>query len=169
MDDALLTLVLVLVLIAVVLTVIALPIVSLIISSGTRKRISELHARIDRIEKTLGAHSIFPSDARPEPETPPAPEPEPVIPPPPTVRPEPPRTPPLNAYQLESIIGRRWVGWVAVLLILFATAFFLKYAFDNRWIGELGRVSIGIAFGMAMCLGGIRYQQRGWRIFAQIL
>ena len=53
MDDALLTLVLGLVLIAVVLTVIALPIVSLIISSGTRKRISELHARIDRIEKTL--------------------------------------------------------------------------------------------------------------------
>src|SRR6185436_17693766 len=113
MDDALLTLVLVLVLIAVVLTVIALPIVSLIISSGTRKRISELQARIDRIEKTLGAHSIFPSNARPEPETPPAPEPEPVVPPTPTVAPQ--RTPALNAYQLESIIGRRWVGWVAVL------------------------------------------------------
>src|SRR6185295_16738836 len=111
--------------------------------------------------------SIFPSDARPESETPPAPEPESVLPPP-TV-PEPPRTQALNAYQLESIIGRRWVGWVAMLLILFATAFFLKYAFDNRWIGELGRVSIGITFGILMCLGGYRYQQRGWRIFAQIL
>ena len=54
-------------------------------------------------------------------------------------------------------------------LILFATAFFLKYAFDNRWIGELGRVAIGIAFGIAMCLAGFRYQQRGWRIFSQIL
>src|SRR6185295_525647 len=167
MDDALLTLVLVLVLIAVVLTVIALPIISLIISSGTRKRISELHARIDRIEKTLAGHSIFPSDARPDPATPPAPEPEPVIPPPPTVATE--RPPALNAYQIESIIGRRWVGWVAVLLILFATAFFLKYAFDNRWIGELGRVSIGVTFGILMCLGGYRYQQRGWRVFSQIL
>src|ERR1051325_7525917 len=107
MDDALLTLVLGLVLIAVVLTVIALPIVSIIISWGTRKRLSELHARIDRIEKTLGAHSIFPSDATPEPQTPPAPEPEPVIPPPQTIA-----TPALNAYQLESIIGRRWAGWV---------------------------------------------------------
>ena len=75
----------------------------------------------------------------------------------------------LSAYQIESIIGRRWVGWVAVLLILFATAFFLKYAFDNRWIGELGRVSIGIAFGIAMCFGGYRYQRQGWRIFSQIL
>src|SRR6185503_2140014 len=61
------------------------------------------------------------------------------------------------------------VGWVAVLLILFATAFFLKYAFDNRWIGELGRVTVGIAFGLAMTLAGFRYHQRRWRIFSQIL
>jgi len=160
MDEPL-VLVLVLFLIAVLFTAILMPIVSLIISSGTRKRLAELQARIDRIEKTLGAHAIFPSAAKPEPEAPPAappPEPEPITPP-----------STLSAYQLESIIGRRWVGWVAVLLILFATAFFLKYAFDNRWIGELGRVSIGIAFGIAMCLGGFRYQQRGWRIFSQIL
>src|SRR5215212_3286248 len=115
MDDLLLTLVLALFVIAVVLTVLVLPIVSLIISSGTRKRFSELQARIDRIEKTLGAHSIFPSEHKTEPETPPAePEPEPVIPPPSETAP---RTAALNAYQLESIIGRRWVGWVAVLLI----------------------------------------------------
>lgn len=75
----------------------------------------------------------------------------------------------LNAGQLESVIGRRWVGWAAVALILFATAFFLKYAFENRWIGELGRVAIGITSGIAMCLAGYRYQQRGWRVFAQIL
>jgi uncharacterized membrane protein len=160
--EELLVLVLVLFAIAVVVTAIVLPIVTLIISSGTRKRLSELDARIDRIEKTLGAHSIFPSTAPPEPETPPAPEPEPVTPTPPAVA-------PTRAYQLESIIGRRWVGWIAVLLILFATAFFLKYAFDNRWIGEVGRVSTGMVFGIAMCLGGFKYQQRGWRIFAQIL
>jgi uncharacterized membrane protein len=75
----------------------------------------------------------------------------------------------MNAFELESLIGRRAIGWVAVILILFATAFFLKYAFDNRWIGELGRVSIGIAFGIAMSLAGLRYHQRGWRIFSQIL
>ena len=169
MDDLLLTLVLALFAITVVLAVLVLPIVSLIISARTRTRISELHARIDRIEKTLGAHTIFPSAPKPEPEARPEPEPapEPVTPPPPTVAPEP--TPAFSAYQLESIIGRRWVGWIAVLLILFATAFFLKYAFDNRWIGELGRVSIGITFGIAMCLGGYRYQLRGWRVFAQIL
>jgi uncharacterized membrane protein len=56
-----------------------------------------------------------------------------------------------------------------VLLILFATGFFLKYAFDNRWIGEVGRVAIGIFAGAFMTSLGNRYFRRGWRIFSQIL
>ena len=161
--EQLIVLVLVLFLLAVLLSAIVLPIVAIVISLNTRKRIAQLEA-------VLAGRPIV-AGPRPEP-----PRPQPVAPPPP-IAPEPPpiATPPpspaptLNAFELESIIGRRWVGWVAVLLILFATAFFLKYAFDNRWIGELGRVSIGIAFGIAMCLAGLRYQQRGWRIFSQIL
>jgi uncharacterized membrane protein len=54
-------------------------------------------------------------------------------------------------------------------LILFAAAFFLKYAFDNRWIGELGRVAIGVAAGVSLTALGFRYHQRGWRVFSQIL
>jgi len=76
---------------------------------------------------------------------------------------------PKSAADLESIIGRRWVGWIAIGLILFATAFFLKYAFDNRWIGELGRVAIGVAAGLGLTLLGFKYHRRGWRIFSQIL
>ena len=151
-------LVLVLLLIAVVITAIVLPIVSLVIASSARKKLAQIEARLAQLEGT------------PEPVTAPQPSPfEPQPEPPPATLPPPVPRSVLSAYQIESIIGRRWVGWVAVLLILFATAFFLKYAFDNRWIGELGRVSIGIAFGIAMCLGGYRYQQRGWRIFSQIL
>ena len=165
----LLVLVLVLLLIAVLLTAIVLPIIALVIASNSRKRLGQIEARIDRIEATLARHSILPATAESTPEPVPAPTleppPQPIAPPPPT----PTRAPAFSADQLESMIGRRWVGWVAVLLILFATAFFMKYAFDNRWIGELGRVSIGIAFGIAMCIGGFRYQQRGWRIFSQIL
>ena len=88
-----------------------------------------------------------------------------------TPKPEPRKTTaqPLRAVDLESMIGRRWIGWAAVVLILFATAFFLKYAFDNRWIGEVGRVAIGIAFGVAMTALGFKYFRRGWRVFSQIL
>ena len=61
------------------------------------------------------------------------------------------------------------MGWIAIGLILFATAFFLKYAFDNRWIGELGRVAIGVSAGLGLTLLGFKYHVRGWRIFSQIL
>ncbi len=56
-----------------------------------------------------------------------------------------------------------------MVLILFAVAFFLRYAFENRWIGEVGRVMLGIAGGIALAVSGFRYHRRGWRIFSQIL
>jgi hypothetical protein len=74
-----------------------------------------------------------------------------------------------DAATLESWIGRQGFGWAAVVLLLFATAFFLKYAFDNRWIGELGRVALGILGGVALCVAGLRYHHRGWRLFSQML
>jgi uncharacterized membrane protein len=178
-------LILALLLLAALLSAIVLPIVALVISIKTRSRIA-------RLEAALASRPIVVEPGRaPRPEPPPPrpepvaePRPEPAAPPPPPVTPKPPPpsapepsrapqflppAPTLNAFELESIIGRRGVGWVAIVLILFATAFFLKYAFDNRWIGELGRVSIGIGFGLAMSLAGYRYHRRGWRIFSQIL
>jgi uncharacterized membrane protein len=74
-----------------------------------------------------------------------------------------------EADTLESWIGQKGFGWAAVVLLLFATAFFLKYAFENRWIGELGRVSLGILAGLALSLFGWRYHRRGWRLFSQML
>ena len=76
---------------------------------------------------------------------------------------------PPASESLEAVIGQKWVGWIAVLLIFCAAAFFLKYAFENRWIGELGRVSIGVAAGLGMAWGGLERHRRGWRYLAQIL
>jgi uncharacterized membrane protein len=163
-------LVLALLLLSALVSAIILPIVSLVISVKTRRRIVELEAAL------AGRQFVAEPIREPRPEPPPPPRP--VTPPPPPITPEPPppaqtTTPPparaFSAFELESTIGRRWVGWVAIVIILFATAFFLKYAFDNRWIGELGRVSIGVVFGIAMSVTGVRYHQRGWRIFSQIL
>src|SRR6185369_2994676 len=152
---------LVLLLLASLMAAIVLPIVTLVFSIKTRRR-------LEALEAALAGRPVV-VEPKPEPTTAPPPPPEPVLqspPPPPRVSRQ---TTSLNAFEIESLIGRRGVGWVAVVLILFATAFFLKYAFDNRWIGELGRVSIGITFGIAMSLAGFRYRRRGWRIFSQIL
>ena len=140
--------------------------------------IQQLEARVDRLEATLRSmreaprQPVVPAEQQPplppSPIPPPPPPPRVDAPPPPPV--EPARAPtPRQAGDIESIIGRRLVGWIAIALILLATAFFLKFAFDNRWIGELGRVAIGVTAGVGLNLLGYRYYRRGWRIFSQLL
>src|SRR5688572_14081096 len=145
--------------------------------------VQQLTVRVAKLE----AETTIPASPPPHPaeERPP----ETVIPPPPTaarppaaiVEAPPAVAPPPAAYapastartmhaaDVESIIGRRWLGWAAMALILFAAAFFLKYAFDNRWIGELGQVAIGVAAGITSTALGYRYHKRKWRVFSQIL
>jgi uncharacterized membrane protein len=134
-------------------------------------QIEALRARLESVEAALG----LPRPAAPVEEATRA-APEPVEPAPPPRRRERavPEALPVSSWKdsalaLENWIGRRGLGWVAVILLLFATAFFLKYAFENRWIGELGRVAIGILAGTGFCCAGLVYHQRGWRAFAQML
>ena len=76
---------------------------------------------------------------------------------------------PTGGSVLEGVIGRRVLGWVAAVLLVFGTAFFLKYAYDNGWIGPLGQVSLGLIFGLALIVAGSRYDRSGWGIFSQML
>jgi uncharacterized membrane protein len=153
------------------------------------KAIQQLDGRVERIEAALDIGTIpipeatQPAPAVEKPTTPPVTEPatsvdemaaglppaQPQITEPGFPTASAPQSRSAQAADIESIIGRRWLGWVAIGLILFATAFFLKYAFDNRWIGELGRVAIGVAAGLTLTVLGYRYHQRRWRIFSQIL
>jgi len=76
---------------------------------------------------------------------------------------------PAEAEHVESWIGRRALGWIAVGLLLFAVAFFLKHAFENDWIGEQVRVAIGIVIGAALCVAGVGFHWRGWHRYSQML
>jgi uncharacterized membrane protein len=51
---------------------------------------------------------------------------------------------------LESLIAGRWLNRIGILALIIAVSFFLKYAFDNNWIGASGRVGIGLLLGAAM-------------------
>lgn len=88
---------------------------------------------------------------------------------PPPLRPRTSPAPALPPINWEVFIGGRALGWVAVLLLLFATAFFLKYAIDNNWIDELGREVLGATAGAGLCVGGYLMHRRGWWLFAQML
>lgn len=73
------------------------------------------------------------------------------------------------AFDLEALIGGRGLGWIAVVLLLFAGGFFLQQVFEKGFIGELGRVAIGLAIGVTLCLAGWRFHVRGWTVFSQML
>ncbi|NUQ61921.1 MAG: DUF2339 domain-containing protein [Pirellulales bacterium] len=71
--------------------------------------------------------------------------------------------------QWELLVGRKALGWVAVVLLLFAAAFFLRYAFENQWIGPLGRVGLGVVAGAALVAAGWDRHRRGWQSVSQML
>ena len=48
----------------------------------------------------------------------------------------------------------RFLGKIGIAAVLVGVAFFLKYAFDNNWIGPAGRVMIGILAGVAFLVVG---------------
>ncbi len=56
-----------------------------------------------------------------------------------------------------------------MILFLFSATFFLRYAYQNNWIGPVGRVAIGEMFGAGLLLTGLRYQLKGWHRFASLM
>ncbi|MTI83241.1 MAG: DUF2339 domain-containing protein [Firmicutes bacterium] len=55
---------------------------------------------------------------------------------------------------LEQLIGGKVLNRLGIVILLFGTAYFLKYAFDNQWIGEIGRIIIGLVAGMGLMVAG---------------
>jgi uncharacterized membrane protein len=68
---------------------------------------------------------------------------------------------------LEMLIAGKWLNRIGVVAFLFATGYFLKYAFDNRWIGETGRVILGFVAGVIFLALGARYQAKAYQRFSQ--
>lgn len=68
---------------------------------------------------------------------------------------------------LEQLIGGKVLNRVGILILLFGTAYFLKYAFDNQWIGEVGRIIIGLVAGISLMAAGDLLMRRKYHYFSQ--
>ena len=51
---------------------------------------------------------------------------------------------------LESAFGLTWISRIGALTLVIGVAFFFKYAFENHWITETGRVLLGVACAAAL-------------------
>ena len=76
---------------------------------------------------------------------------------------------PAEEIDLESRIGSHWLNRIGITAVLIGVSYFLKYAFDNNWIGPAGRVSIGLLAGIAVVVWSERFRTRGYLLFSYSL
>lgn len=74
-----------------------------------------------------------------------------------------------EAPNLEARIGAHWLNRIGIAAVLIGVSYFLKYAFENGWIGPAGRIAIGLIAGIAVVLWSERFRSRGYRIFSYSL
>jgi uncharacterized membrane protein len=147
-----------------------------------RRILAELTTRIDRIERKLGMDAELPAarsqpQAQSQPAVPIRPlaetaglkPPYPLVPPPP-----PPPHPraggtPKSVPDLESRIGSHWLNRIGIAAVLVGISYFLKFAFENDWIGASGRVTIGLIAGIAIVLWSERFRRKGYKAFSYSL
>lgn len=126
------------------------------------KRVERLEAEIARIKAEISRPG--PDRTRSIPDVPPHP---------PSLKKEkiaPPAAPVASDVSIENAIGTKWIGRVGMVAVIFGAAFFLKYSFDNRLIGETGRIILGILSGTCFIGAGEYFQKRkNWRLYGQIL
>ncbi len=67
----------------------------------------------------------------------------------------------------EAVFAGRWLNYVGIMALLFAVTFFLKYAFDNNWVGPRGRVGIGLLAGSVLYPWSHRLLDRGYQYFSE--
>ena len=141
-----------------------------------RAELAALTARIYRLEQRAGV--------APQPRSEPAvisPVPEkatPPAPPPPAATEE--QRPPLwtpgfasgaasETEELEGKIGKLWLNRIGIFAILIGVSYFIKYAFDNGWIGPTGRVALGLLAGIGLVLWSERFRSKGYVAFSYSL
>jgi len=58
---------------------------------------------------------------------------------------------------------------IGIAALLIGISYFLKFAFENNWIGPAGRVAIGLLAGIAVVLWSERFRTRGYQAFSYSL
>ena len=144
-----------------------------------RNLVRDLALRVDRLERKLGVSEVGTPPAQAVPpntissaspaadvQSPPA---QPIL----AIPPMPPSTVCKRVrsekIDLESRIGSHWLNRIGIAAVLIGVSYFLKYAFDNNWIGPAGRVSIGLLAGIAVVVWSENFRKHGYRAFSYSL
>jgi uncharacterized membrane protein len=70
---------------------------------------------------------------------------------------------------MEAKIGQYWLNRVGIVAVLIGVSYFLKYAFENNWIGPQGRIVIGLLAGIALVLWSEQFRKNKHEAFSYSL
>lgn len=73
-----------------------------------------------------------------------------------------------NYPDLEKFIGENLINKIGIVILVLGLSFFVKYAIDNNWINELGRVAIGVLSGGALIFLA-HYLRKSYKAFSSVL
>src|SRR5262245_56574886 len=139
-----------------------------------KRQLAALTARVHALEQAASpaARQVEPRAGTPRPAPPPLPRP--LAEPPVGIHVPPPISPPSELRDrtpddLESKIGAQWLNRIGIVAVLIGVSYFLKYAFDSRWIGPSGRIAIGLIAGIAVVVWSEWFRNRGHRVFSYSL
>jgi uncharacterized membrane protein len=118
--------------------------------------LDQIKGRLDALERRLASGAPAAAAQREERQPPVSlPNPAPPFPPP--------APPPLageDPEALEAEIGGRLLQYAGMVVLVLGVAFFLRYAFEHRWMSPVVRVTLGVVLGVVMAAGGLRISQR---------
>ncbi len=139
-----------------------------------RQALAELTTRVYRMEQRLQLAAPAPAPSAPARAEPAAAVDSPVSAqrqaPPPLIPPRPAIAPTRKAQpDWESRIGSHWLNRIGIAALLIGVSYFLKFAFDNNWIGPAGRISIGLVAGIAIVIWSERFRAKDYKAFSYSL
>ncbi len=70
--------------------------------------------------------------------------------------------------KIQEEVSGQLLGRIGIGAVIVGMAFFLKYAFDNNWIGPAGRVMVGVFLGIGLLVLG-QYMRRKYLTYAELL
>ncbi len=137
-----------------------------------RREVSRLQNRLEALAQPFVPMPTPTPSAAPPPfaaiPPPPIPrEPEPGSAAPPAPLPDTPRSAPAAAPDFATNLGPRILVAMGALAFVVFLALFVRYAWENEWVGPRGRILIGSAFSIALLAAGLRLLGRELRPLGQ--
>jgi uncharacterized membrane protein len=133
--------------------------------SQVAAELAALSARVEALERELAQLRPQSTLRSQQPAPPPPPPAVPSPPPPPDFT----RHLPTATSSLEDRIGAQLFSRIGIVALLIATTLFLKWAIDNHYIGNTGRIAVGLIAGTAIVLWSERFRRKGFHAFSYSL